>query len=178
MLTSLSIAAVGQNKEQLARVTLFSALPSHDHTRTSINFETGERGVLREPIEYYDLSYGFLRVNTDGDWFGVRDPRSRIVDLGVRKWDEIKDTPPFPQPKTKVPPSLTPPKVIDAAAGSTDVSPLRQFVRAQSGHMYLMRVLRGTRVFYVMLRVENVEAEQSCEITWKRVKPPNVTDES
>jgi len=180
MLLSLSLPIVGQDKDNLSFSTLFSALGhDHDFSRTSLNFDTGEIGFGRgQSNQNYDVSYGTVKINTDGDWFEVRDARSRIVDLGVRRWVEVKETPPFPQSKSKIAPSLEQRKVIDVSAGSKDVSPLRQFVPARIGHMYLMRVAKGTRALYVMFRVETLTAQESCQISWKRVVPPNVTDEN
>ena len=179
LMIALSVPEVGQNKDGLSRVTLFSSLAhNHDFSRTSLNFDTGEVGFVRgQPNQNFDLSYGTVKINADGDWFEVRDARSRIVDLGVKGWDEVKETPPFPQSKTKVAPSLDQRKVIDASAGSKDVSPLRQIVSARTGHMYLVRVAKGTRALYVMFRVENLITEDNCQISWKRVVPPNIVDE-
>jgi len=179
-LISSALPVMGQNKDEPSRVTFFSALRHNpDSSRTSLNFDTGELGVDPDKTaQHYDVSYGTVKIDANADWFEVRDARSRIVDLGVKRWDEFKETPQFPQPKTAIAPSLEQRKVIDVSAGSKDVSPLRQIVPARIGHMYLMRVAKGTRATYVMFRVEALTAEQSCQISWKRVVPPNVIDEN
>jgi hypothetical protein len=175
-----SFSVRGQGVAEPSQVTLFSSLGhNHDTSRTSINFATGELGFDRQQslIQNYDLSYGTLKVNQDGDWLEVRDARSMIVDLGERRWDDFKETPPLPPSKMSRAPTLAEHKIIDASAGTTNVSPLRQYVQAKVGHMYLMRVLRGGRVVYVMFRVESLRREDSCQLSWKKVAPPKVVDE-
>jgi len=176
----LSVSVRGQGVEVPSQITLFSSLGhNHDTSRSSVNFDTGELGFVRAQslMQKYDLSYGTLKVNQDGDWLEVRDANSMIADLGEKRWDDFKETPPFPRSKKSRPLSLAKQKVVDASAGTTNVSPFRQFVQAKAGHMYLMRVLRGGRVVYVMLRVESLRREDSCQLSWKKVAPPKVVDE-
>lgn len=179
-LICLSVTARGQSSAELNQVTLFSPLGhDHDMTESSINFDTGERGFVRnQPVaQNYDLSYGTLMVNQDGDWFEVRDAKSMIVDLGKKMWADFKETPSFPQTGAKRPPTLAPRKVVDVSAGSTNVSPYRQYVQAKAGHMYLMRVPKGGKVIYVMFRVESLKSKDSCLLSWKKVAPPKVVEE-
>ena len=156
-----------------------------DRSKSSINFETGERG---SPSGQYDLRYGGMVLGTPHkhgeaeklltDWLGVLDCRSMIVDLGAKQWQDFKETPPFPKPKTIEPPRpLDRPRcVVNTSAGRTDFSPYRQFVEVNPGHVYLMRLLRGNKVRYVMFRVESFVARDNCVLSWKLVKPPNVDD--
>lgn len=113
------------------------------------------------------------------DWLGVLDCRSMLVDLGARQWHDFKETPPFPQPKTSEPPRPLgkPTCAVDASAGRTDFSPYRQYVVPNPGHVYIMRLLRGNKVTYLMFRVERLNSKESCVISWKMVKPPNVDNE-
>ena len=90
-----------------------------------VNFETGKRGPLRGGLPGdFDLKYGGMRIEKDGkvfpDWLSVADSRSMIVELGAKEWQDIKQTPPFPQPKKPLPPlSLSKrPIVINVSAGS------------------------------------------------------------
>lgn len=189
-LTSWSSIA-GQTDAGLREVTLYwfsfgRITPvKPDKTRSSINFDTGERGGDRAG---FDLRYGGMVIGTPTkpgevsrilpDWLGVLDCRNMIVDLGAKQWQDFKETPPFPQPKKlERPRSLGQPEcAVDTSAGRTDFSPYRQHVVPEPGHMYLMRILRSSKVSYVMFRVESLESRDNCVLTWKLVKPPNVRD--
>jgi hypothetical protein len=180
-----------QSVTDLQQVTLYWHPPKvfdsekTDISRSSINFETGKRGGFGE----YDLTYGGLVIGKPHkhgkpseflfDWLRVLDCRSMIVDLGATRWQDFKETPPFPQPKTlEAPRPLGRPIcAVDASAGRKDFSPYRQFVEAAPGHVYLMRFLRGRRVRFVMFRVESLISQDNCVLSWKVVKPPNVYDD-
>jgi hypothetical protein len=185
-----SIAA--QTDAAPSLVTLYWFSPSTlidsekmDASRSSVNFETGKRGP---DSNQYDLRYGGMAIGTPhrqgepskllADWLGVLDCRNMIVDLGAKQWQDFKKTPAFPKPKR-----LEPPRPLDrpicsvnASAGRTDFSPYRQFVEVKQGHIYLMRLLRGAKVRYVMFRVESLVSRDNCVLSWKLVTPPNVDD--
>jgi hypothetical protein len=186
-----SIAA--QTDGALREVTLYWFSPRHlidnekrDRSRSSVNFESGNRGPDR--ADEYDLRYGGMVLGTPTkhgeasrlltDWLGVLDCRSMIVDLGAKQWQDFKETPPFPKPKTLEPPrALSQPVcAVNTSAGRRDFSPYRQFVEVNPGHIYLMRFLRGSKVRYVMFRVESFVERENCVLSWKLVKPPNVDD--
>jgi hypothetical protein len=162
---------------------VFPAQP--DSSRSAVNFETGDRGFVRSGS--YDLRYGGVIIGVPGkpdkflaDWLGVLDCRSMVVDLGAKQWQDFKETPPFPKPKTLEPPRPLgqPTCAVDASAGRTDFSPYRQMVVPTPGHVYLVRLFRGNKVGYVMFRVESLNSRESCVISWKMVKPPNVDNEA
>ena len=185
IIISLSVSANGQSKVELYQVTLYYQGYLSNPARSSIDFETG-RGGSSNPSESsadFDLTYGGMTIVKDGeswrDWFRVRDSRSMLVDLGKKKWEDFDATPPFPGNKnSRAPQSLTNRRfVIDASAGSRDLSPYRQFVRVRARHTYLLRVLHGNRVVYVMFRVESLSTGDNCVLSWKRVTPPTVINE-
>ncbi len=175
----------GQTNAEPRQVTLYNfSGPQRDASRSSINLETGKRGHLRgEPLTEFDLMYGGMVIQKDGkvfpDWFRVLDSRSMIVDLGAKKWPDVKETPPFPKASKSRPPLPLSkrPVVIDVSAASTEVSPYRQVVEVKAGHVYLMRLLHGKKVVYTMFRVESLNSGESCVLSWKQVTPPNVDDE-
>jgi hypothetical protein len=178
----------GQASADLQQVTLYDFSPSSHEFRSALNFRTGNRSEYHDFTGFH-LAYGGAVIQEGGkagkpgkvhpDWLRVLDSHSMIVDLGVRNWQDFKETPPFPKPRTTRPPlPLSPrPFVVDASAGSQDFSPYRQMVEVEPGHMYLMRVSDKTRVFYAMFRVESLESRVSCILSFKLVKPPNVDDE-
>src|SRR5688572_4566740 len=141
-----SIAA--QTDGEIREVTLYwFAGAQTDRSRSSVNFETGIRGPDRAGS--YDLRYGGMIIGTPtkpgevsrvlADWLGVLDCRSMMVDLGAKQWQDFKETPMFPTPKTLEPPRPLgrPICAVDASAGRTDFSPYRQYVEVYPGHVYL-----------------------------------------
>jgi hypothetical protein len=173
-LLALSVTAGGQVVPELNTVTLFSKISHRDWSRSSVNFDSGQRGSPTADISGFDLVYGTLAVNDDSDWFEVIDGRSMIVDLGARQWSDFKATPSFP--KSKKPQKPRPlsgnVKEIDTSGGSREVSPYQQFARVKAGHIYLMKVVRDRNKTYVMFRVDNLVSEDNCLLSWKKVAPP------
>jgi hypothetical protein len=69
VLISLSVLARGQAGAELAQVTLYSVQGhNQDFTRSSVNFESGERG-FRGTISSFDLIYGNMTINYGSDWY-------------------------------------------------------------------------------------------------------------
>lgn len=157
----------------------FPAQP--DDSRSSVNFETGERGPARGG-GFYDLRYGGVIIGAPGnsgvflaDWLDVLDCRSMIVDLGAKAWLDFKETPPLPSPQYLTEALALAPcsVVVDASAGAKEISPYHQMVVPKAGHVYFMRLVNQNRVSYLMFRVESVNSKESCVISWKPVTPPN-----
>ena len=176
--------SAAQSNSDLRQVTLDYLSLSTWESRSSVSFQTGKLQYQRsEPYTDFDVTYGGMSVEKDGmfypDWIRVVDSRSMMVDLGEKEWAAFKETPPFPQPKYQHPPlPLTNrPIVVDVSGDSREVSPYRQVIEVKTAHMYLARVSHGNKVFYVMFRVESLSSQQSCVLSFKLVKPPNVDDE-
>jgi len=174
--------SAAQSNSDLRQVTLYYlSLPARE-SRSSVSFETGklQQDQRSEPYTDFDVTYGGMSVEKDGmlypDWIRVVDSRSMMVDLGEKEWADVKETPPFPQPKYSHPPlPLTNrPIVVDVSGDSREVSPYRQVIEVKTAHMYLARVSHGNKVFYVMFRVESLMSQQSCVLSFKLVTPPNV----
>jgi hypothetical protein len=184
MVISTCGSIAGQTSAELQQVTLYYY--SHQHPtgfRSYVNFETGKRGPLRGELPAdFDLRYGGVIIGKGDkalpDWLTVADSRSMIVELGAKTWQDIKETPPFPPPSKSRPPLplANRPIVVDASAGSKEISPYRQLIIVKPGHMYLMRLMHGKKVIYTMFRVESLNSRESCVLSWKMVKPPNVDD--
>lgn len=194
MVISACVPIAAQTDAGLRQVTLYWFSPpgnpidseKTDRSRSSVNFETGKRGGDRGGS--FDLRYGGVVLGTptkhgEGsklltDWLNVLDCRSMIVDLGAKQWQDFKETPPFPKPKTSEPPRPLGRSIcaVNTSAGRTDFSPYRQFVEVNPGHVYLMRLWRERKVSYVMFRVESFVSRDNCVLSWKLVKPPNVDD--
>ena len=153
-----------------------------DDSRSSVNLETGERGPARGG-GFYDLRYGGVVIEPPGkpgvflaDWLDVLDCRSMIVDLGAKTWQDFKETPPLPSPQYLTETQAVAPCsiVVDNSAGAREVSPYHQMVVPKPGHVFLMRLVNGSRVSFLMFRVESLNSKESCVISWKPVTPPNI----
>ena len=165
-----------------------------NYERASVSFRDGlhydrVRGVKTDR----DLLYGALNFNGDRDWFSValttRD-RSRIRDLGKMDWLDDMTVPvlpilPCPTNEScprpiRIPSSLSGKKIQDE-----DVNP--HMAKPLVGHMYLVHVhdrepdlsvhsnlyTPYTPLdFYILFRVEELKANESCTITWKRIPSP------
>ena len=184
VLISLSVSASAQARAELAEVTLYSVQGhNQDFTRSSVNFESGERG-FGGTVAGFDLIYGNMTMNYGNDWYRdwlvVRDPRSIVCDLGEKNWGDFRRTPTFPWKNWRIPLPLNSPMVFDASAGKQvdtpdakkSVTPHRQSVMVRAGHMYLMRVMRERSETYVMFRVESLTPGDNCVLSWKKVPPP------
>jgi len=156
----------------------FPAQP--DDSRSSVNFETGERGPARGGGAY-DLRYGGMIIGAPGktgvflpDWLGGLDCRSMIVDLGAKTWQDFKETPPLPSPQYLTESqALAPCSVVIESSPGREISPYHQAVVAKPGHVYFIRLVNQNKVSYLMFRVESVHSRENCVISWKPVTPPN-----
>jgi hypothetical protein len=174
ILVAVSATADGQDVPELNQATVYSRMTYRDWRKPwGVNFDRAEEVSADQQLRGIDLKYGTLKINDDGDWFEVRDPRSMIVDLGAKKWGDVKETPAFFKgKKPRKPLPLNAPKLVDASANSKDISPYQQFVRVKAGHMYLMKVVTGRAKTYIIFRVDNLFKEDNCLLSWKKVPPP------
>ena len=69
------------------------------------------------------------------DWLDVLDCRSAIVDLGTKTWQDFKATPPLPSSQYLTEAQALAPcsVVVDASAGSREISPYHQMVVPKAG---------------------------------------------
>jgi hypothetical protein len=173
-LAALSINAKAQEVPEPKQTNLFSRVAYRDTSRSAVNFESGKRGHGTRDYFDFDLLYGSAIIADDIDWFEVCDPRSQIYDLGRKRWEDFKETPPFPKSKgrRKPMPLSGDVKEIDVSGDSKEISPYAQYVRVNVGHMYLMKVKREQTTTYVMLRVDDLITQDNVTFSWKKVTPP------
>ena len=171
---TLFVVAAAQDDEALLQVTLYSKITHRNWSRSSVNFESGERGSPTADASGFDLIYGTLAINDDSNWFEVRDGRSMIYDLGKKQFSDFKETPSFPKSKKpqKPRPLTGDLKEVNASNGSKEISPYQQYVPVKAGHIYLMKVVRDRKKTYVMFRVDELISEDNCRLSWKKVPPP------
>jgi hypothetical protein len=183
------------------RVTLYGPQAhGQDTSRALFSFKTGEYG------QSWDLNYGSLYVNEDHDWFEVptrEGVRTAFRDLGAHDWADSFEVPvvePFPELKEgeqrTVRIDVSGADGEDGAPGADgdgvvrpDPRPRRPkndgvpkvdpiFVKAEVGHMYVIRVVEGDEDFYVLFRVESLVRGDNSTISWKRVSAPGPTTAS
>jgi hypothetical protein len=172
-------SARAQEEADLSRIptqtaTLFSQVKHQDYDRASYSFELGMLGDEKFPERRarYNLRYG--GVYMDGIyWFNVemgRDSRSQLKDLGEMNWADVY----------LVPVLFASDLPYDGLVGVSykdgkvaEVTPTAIHVRPVTGHMYVLHAKDHDSDFYVMFRVESLEPEGQCTISWKRVPSPD-----
>lgn len=116
----------------------------------------------------FDIRYGGLTWNGTSEWLEVvdrRGTRSVIKDLGAVSWSEVTTVP-------VLPPSPEPHGSGVQFRNRRIVSPENVFVRAVAGHMYALRVKDAKTDYHVVFRVESLDPNGECRLTWKRVPTP------
>jgi hypothetical protein len=118
------------------------------YDKATFSFEFGIRDDPTVSIgNDWDLQFGSVPLHFHVTM--VSDDRSRIVDLGSKKMDEIA--------------------VADLEELPANPFPRREFVRAIEGHVYLVHTVDRNTDLYALFRVNKLNADDSCEISWKRV---------
>jgi hypothetical protein len=133
-------------------------------------------GLLKEVVKGpCEFGYGFLSVSEE-DWFTIpqiNGVRTVMKDLGEHQWNEEIAVPvlePLPeQPKGK-PRDIT----VDASADTHKKWAAQTSIAAKVaiGHIYLVHVKDETADFYAMVRVEELEQQKHCTISWRLVPTP------
>ncbi len=146
-----------------------------DYGKSIFDFALGVRGD-EEPADKRftsDLRYGGISENGNDHWFDVQmcgSSRKKLKDLGELEWADVY----------YVPILFASPAPHCEGVGwrfengkLAEISPEGVNVRAVAGHMYVLRVKDEESDFYVMFRVESLEPEGECKISWKRVPSPD-----
>lgn len=122
-----------------------------NYDQATYSFEFGIRDDPTVSIgNDWDLQFGSVPQHFHVTM--VSDDRSRIVDLGSKMLGEIE-------------------------VGSLDELPAtpfprREFVRAIEGHVYLVHTVDRNTDLYALFRVEKLNADDSCDLVWKRIASP------
>lgn len=150
----------------------------HSEAKSWFNFQFGVRGNEHRRISNnnWDLGYGFLAISNE-DWFTVslqgNDSQSVIKDLGKLDWSGSFEIPKL-APLPVVEKGKSRQVIIDSSgqnhkawAESNGIS-----AKAVVGHMYLVRIKRTGVDFYVLFRLESLEQQDNCTISWKLIPAP------
>jgi hypothetical protein len=170
------IGKPGYLENGLRTITLYSRIGHHisDYGATGFNFTHGLRSddELWLPITHNsaEILYGSIALNGDSDWFSVSmggDNPSKITDLGVLDWSDIKSIPELP---------ATPPTTEGirgpALHGDPEVMTENRVTNAVDGHLYLVHIKNAQTNIYAMFKIVELVPSDNCTISWKLVKAP------
>ncbi|HXG91839.1 MAG TPA: hypothetical protein VNN73_05640 [Blastocatellia bacterium] len=147
------------------------ASDKYDETRACFSFKFGRNKSPNSTD--WDLGYGFANIGGE-DWLMVgttsRDKRSVMKELGEYNWSdnfEIQTLEPLPELKEGEQRHIT----LDSSADTHKAwaRSTTHFAKAKAGHIYLLHVKDSQADFYVLFRIEEIEQQHHCTISWKRV---------
>lgn len=191
-LSPTHVLSESSNIKPAERVTLLNLRRTKSHSdfeKASVSFRPYTYNAVIGPNTDRDLVYGGLNFNGDRDWFKValeRDDQSRIKDLGQMDWSADISVPVLPiRPcpadgpcgRIKIPPRSSGKKIDDEDLNPHIAKPIIE-------HMYLVHTYDEERDlkyparfhilldFYTLVRVEELQPNESCTITWKRIPSP------
>lgn len=152
------------------------ATRKYDAGKSCFNFKLGqlkETALKETRSNDWHLGYGFLAIG-DEDWFILHSStRSVIEDLSDRNWDNLgtipvlEPLPPFPKDKPR--------QIVIDSSGDTHktwAKATKIFAKAALGHMYVLHVKDDADDFYALFRVEELEQNKRCTISWRRIPSP------
>ena len=177
--TSFSLPAHGQRAELQTlpqTITLFSRISHKDegYGRSAFNFRHGVRsdveGWEQLTHNHAHLLYGSISIDGDTDWFSVsgggEDP-SRIKDLGELEWSNVYHTPFLPA-NPQLSTGIRFPGINESFESSSD----GRVTQVVAGHMYVVHIKNRESDLYAMFRVDALERNDHCTISWKVVPSP------
>jgi hypothetical protein len=162
-------------------VTLYSPrnkeMKSYDDSRALFSFIYAVRG--REAKErtggVWDLGYGNLLIS-DEDWFEVgldNDERTVIKDLGKLSWSDSFSVPVL-TPLPELAPGQKRTIGVDASGDTHKqwAATNGVFAKAIAGHIYAVHIKRVGADLYFLFRVDHLEQQDNCVISWKQIPAP------
>lgn len=177
--TFCDVSAIGERRglqSEPQKATLFSRITykEQDYGKSAFNFQYGMRSddkdweqVARNNAH---LMYGSISFDPGTDWFSVSmggDDPSRIKDLGELQWSEVYDTP-FLLASPRQSTGIKFPGLKETFEASSD----ERVTKVVEGHMYLVHIKNREADLYAMFRVEALEPNDHCTISWKVVPSP------
>jgi len=147
-----------------------------NYTNAAFNFRLGVNGndAVRNPRNEWDLLYGSISLNGDRDWFTVafgRGDRSRIKELGELNWTDHIEIPVLPA-CSEEDDSCTRVMFPSRSSGKSFTEVNAHVARAAIGRMYLVHKKNRDADFYALFRVEALEPNETCRISWKLIPSP------
>jgi len=124
-----------------------------NYAYAAYSFKLGGNGPAIQQLcrNNWDLLFGNSPTPDAFDVTMVADDRSRIKDLGKYNWGE---------------------KFYIPRLSAYEEPEREPSAKAIVGHMYLVHTRDTDNNFYVLFRVERLLSEESVEISWKVIEPP------
>ena len=124
-----------------------------NYAYAAYSFKFGGNGseIQRLCRNNWDILFGNSPTEDMFDVTMVADDRSRIKDLGRYNWGDrfyVPRLPAYEEPEREA------------------------SVKAIVGHIYLVHTRDTDNNYYVLFRVERLVSEESAEISWKMIDPP------
>lgn len=155
--------------------TLISHIRQNSYEKSVFNFEYGVRGDAKFPerqLMRYDIRFGGISEDGDDKWLEIAHrsgTQSLIKDVGEMSWPEVYHVPVLFASADSHTGMLT---HSYKDGQSVTITPEGVVVKAIVGHMYVMHVKDKAKDYYVMLRVEAIDAKGECTLSWKNVPSP------
>jgi hypothetical protein len=158
------------------KVTLFSRITykENGYGKSAFNFQHGlrsdDQNWERVAHNYAHLMYGSISFDPGTDWFSVSmggDDPSRIKDLGELHWIQVYDT-----PLLLATPRQSSGVRFPGQQETFEESSEGRVTKVVAGHMYLVHIKNRETNLYAMFRVEDLEPNDHCTISWKVVASP------
>ena len=124
-----------------------------NYAEAAYSFKLGGNGPEIQKLcrNNWDILFGNSPTPDAFDVTMVTDDRSRIKDLGKYDWGE---------------------KLYLPRLSAYEEPEREPSVKAIVGHMYVVHTRDTDNNFYVLFRVERLVSEESVEISWKVIDPP------
>ena len=156
VLTSVVSVAAQSSSEEIKTGKLIKRKVENgidNYPFATFSFKFGGNGPAIQQLcrNNWDILFGNSPTPDAFDVSTAGDDRSRIKDLGRYGWGEkfyIPRLPAYEEPERET------------------------SVKAEMGHMYLVHTRDRDNNYYVLFRVERLVSEESVEISWKMIEPP------
>ena len=169
------VLSADTSAQEPQRVTLYSRMKYErdGYGRAAFQFKAGIRSDHKDWSDTtknrYHVLYGNGMVNGESDWIALsaeKDSWDRVKDIGAVEWADLCCAQPLPTPPRET--LMRTPKKGETFEASSE----QRVAKAVVGHMYVLHVKNKTHDFYVMFRVDELEAGDHCTISWKIMASP------
>lgn len=117
----------------------------------------------------YSIKYSRFSKAADDLWLQLGGPRGvgigLVKDLGQMKWEDVDRMP------ILVLKPITARIGISWSQGLRTIGPEGLIVKALTGHVYAVHVRDDRTDYRVIFRIDSIDANGACRISWKRIPP-------
>lgn len=134
---------------------------------SSVSYPAPQAESARPPKRRYSIRYGGLSLAGDYQWLQLAASPDGgmgfLKDLGEMNWAVVDRMPALVL--KPIPRGIT----ISQIAGETIITPEGYIVKAIVGHIYAVHVKDDHADFRAIFRIESIEANGECKLSWKRI---------